>query len=187
MGIIADHPRFNRHFKLLLLTSCALTFSAFTWFIFSVPTPLSPTPLLSSNIVSLGLAVAMCGFTLGLQNPLTYELGAEVSYPVPEQYSAGFITLFNNGLGIVFIFAQPYFSDGLMNMTMWATVVIGGVLVMWVRESYLRRDDDEKRKGGHDVMDEVDVEESEVGNGIAKGRGGAVYKQRAVNGVLEEL
>ena len=182
MGVIADQPRFSRHFKLLLLTSCALTFSAFTWFIFSVPTPLSPLPLLSSNIASLGVAVTMCGFTLGLQNPLCYELGAEVTYPVPEQYSAGFITLFNNGLGIVFIFAQPYFSDGLMNMAMWGTVVIGGVLVMWVRESYLRRDDDEKRKG-HDVLDEVDVDESEVGNGIGKGRGGAVYKQRAVNGI----
>ena len=186
MGAIADRPRFNRHYKLLLLTSCALTFSAFTWFIFSVPTPLSPVPILASTIPSLGVAVTLCGFTLGLQNPLCYELGAEVTYPVAEQFSAGFITLFNNGLGLVFIFAQPYFSDGLMNATMWATVVVGGVLVMWIRESYLRRDDDEKRRGEHDVLDEVDVEgedeESVVGNGIGIGKGGAVYKQRAVNG-----
>ena len=183
MGVAADHPRFSRHMKLLLLTSCALTFSAFTWFILSVPSPLSPVPFLASNIVSLGVAITACGFTLGLQNPLTYEMGAEVSYPVPEQYSAGFITLFNNALCIVFIFAQPYFSDGLMNMTMWATVVVGGVLVMWIRESYLRRDADE-RKGGLEAVDEADLsEESEVGNDIAKGRGGAVYKQRAVNGV----
>ena len=198
MGAIADTRRFSRHFKLLLLTSAAICFACFCWFIFSVPTPFATTPILRSNTAILGVAITACGFSLGLLNPLYYELGAEVTYPSPEQYSAGVITLFNNGLCIVFVYAQPYLSDGFMNCAMFATVVVTGLMILPVREVYLRRDDDERKKRGDGVqaMGEDDVQEVEggkdgaeeeqaSGNGIARI---SHYKQRHVNGnSVEEL
>ena len=62
MGAIADTKRFSRHFKLLLLTSAALCFASFCWFIFSVPTPFASNPILASNTVSLGVSITLCGF-----------------------------------------------------------------------------------------------------------------------------
>ena len=231
MGAIADSQRFCRHMKLLLLVSAAICFACFCWFIFSVPTPLAKTPLLGSTTAVLGVAITACGFSLGLLNPLYYELGAEVTYPTPEQYSAGVITLckepytlhtqrllltiaqtshlhlpscvlVNNGLGIVFIYCQPYFSDGLMNCAMFVTVAVTGLMMLPVKERYLRRDDDERKKmgdgvqalGEDDVQEEEDGEkedeEAEVeepsGNGVGRK---SQYKQRYAlgNGVPEEL
>ena len=195
MGAIADTRRFSRHMKLLTLTSAAIAFACFCWFIFSVPTPFAATPILASNTASLGVAITACGFALGLINPLYYELGAEITYPTPEQYSAGVITLFNNALGIVFIFAQPYFSSGLMNCAMFVTVVVTGLMVLPVKERYLRRDDDERKAAGQavNVQDEVDVEKEDEyeeedepsGNGIA--RKSQYRQQRFSNGHVEEM
>jgi hypothetical protein len=173
-----------------LITSAVICFAAFAWFILSVPTPLSSTPILSSTTASLGVSITLCGFALGLLNPLYYELGAEVTYPTPEQYSAGVITLFNNGLGIVFIYAQPYFSDGFMNCAMAVTVVVTGLMVLPVKEVYLRKDDDERAKEGRgvQVLDEEDVrkeDEEETGNGI--GKHSAFYRPRHINGTLEDM
>ena len=132
---------------------------------------------------------------LGLINPLYYELGAEITYPIPEQYSAGVVTLWNNGLGIVFIFAQPYFSSGFMNCAMFVTVAVTGLMILPVKESYKRRDDDERKAAGEgvNVQDEVDVaeglgedEEEPSGNGIGRK---SHYKARYINGGgnVEEL
>ena len=205
MGAIADTPRFCRRMKLLLLTSCTVCFACFCWFIFSVPTPVSDIPILSSTTAVLGVSITAAGFALGFLSPLYYELSAEITYPTPEQYSAGVITLFNNGLGIIFIYAQPYCTNGFMNAMMFLAVIVTGLMLLPVKEQYRRRDDDERKKMGQagdvEALDEPDLQQQqqqqppqqqqqqqrrsrtadeEAGNGIGKH---SSYKQKHVNGV----
>jgi len=95
----------------------------------------------------------------------------------------------------VFIFAQPYFSSGLMNCAMFVTVAVTGLMALPVKESYKRRDDDERKAAGEgvSVQDEVDLagekggdeEEEPSGNGIGRK---SHYKARYINGgSVEEL
>lgn len=178
MGAIADTPRFRRRFKLLLYTSSALSFITYLYFLLCTQSPIFPNPPLSATQFTLGFTITAFGLALGSLNPLYYELGAEITYPVPgqfnllfvltssiscfidslssefvlglvcvllEQYSAGIVALWNNALGLVFIFAQPYFSAGFMNCTMMLAVILAGLLLIPIKEEYRRRDDDEQK------------------------------------------
>jgi len=177
MGAIADTKRFRREFKLLILTGSALSFISFLYFLLCTSSPLFPDPPLSATTLTLAVAITMSGFALGLLNPLYYELSAELTYPVPEQYSAGILTLWNNGLGIIFIFAQPYFSAGFMNLMMMIAVILAGLLIFPVKEKYKRRDDDEQ-KGKLKLLN-TNFSENEEGKGKINGNGNSHYQPNA--------
>lgn len=147
MGAVADTKSFSHRHKFLLVTSMCATVLCFVWFLLSISTWLFPKPPFPSSFWPIALSLTCCGFTLGLSNPVYYELGAEITFPVPEAYSAGVITLWNNLGSLVFVFCAALINPDtlatLMNILMFLTVIISTIILLPVQENYLRRAKDE--------------------------------------------
>jgi MFS family permease len=102
-GSLMDRPSLRRRFKVVLIVLSSICVVFLLWFIFSLPSFFNDQPLFPSSLGILGVSITLGGVAMGGANPLYYELGAELTYPVPEVTSASFITLWNNVRSSTFI------------------------------------------------------------------------------------
>lgn len=87
-GLLGDHL-FRRRFKLLLLLMMALgigrrgSLAVFlVWFTLSLPSVISDEPVIPGNRWTVLVSATAGAFFLGAANPIFYELGVEMTYPV---------------------------------------------------------------------------------------------------------
>jgi MFS family permease len=90
-----------------------------------------------------GACIAQGVFNAGI-GPLSYELGAEIAYPVGEETSATFLAVLGN---LLYIFAMQLIGDRVssrvFNWVTIATLVVGAALMLAIRG-----------KGGRSKVDE---------------------------------
>lgn len=144
-GFLGD-KFFARRFKLLLFILLGLSTLALTWFTLSLPSVFSDEPLIPSNIYTVYVAIALVGLCLGSTNPLFYELGAETTFPTPEEVSAVFLTLVMNIICVVVLFVEPYIAYSYINTLVTASIILCLFALIFVREKYNRSDLDNSRK-----------------------------------------
>lgn len=96
------------------------------------------------------------GLFLGSTNPIFLELGAEMTFPVSEGSSAGksrrelnlinegVITLFNNIGAVIFLLGAPYIKYDWINSIVTLSLLLCGVMMIFVKEEYLRKNFDNK-------------------------------------------
>lgn len=99
--------------------------------------------------------MALLGGLVGATCPLSFELGVELTYPLPESISGGAITGVNNAASLLFLFVAPQVSGGVMTAVMAATTVVCAALLLPVKETYLRLDDEQRARGAEDGGDSV--------------------------------
>ena len=149
-GSIAGLPYFRRRYKSLLCVFLYLSTVAFTIFTLTQPSIGIPYSVLPSNWYLLSfLAVGTAGFFLGAAIPLSYELGAELTYPAEESTSAAFITLVMQLSSLVLLSITPTIAQTVtsaskgtpvltINSVMTCTTALAMMLLFLVREQYRR-------------------------------------------------
>ena len=141
-GAIAD--RFlRRRLKWLLVASYACSFFFFAWLTMQFSAAGHPA-VLPGTFATAFTAVCLSGIFQGACDPLSYELAAELTYPVPEGTSAGVLTLIYNAACLVVLLILGY--DAHVNVAQWAnllmaaTMLLCALLTSAVRERYRRSD-----------------------------------------------
>ena len=149
-GWVAGLASMRRRYKSLLCVFLYLSLVSFTVFALTQPSIAVSSAVLPSNWYLLSfIAVGSGGLFLGATIPLSYELGAELTYPAVESTSAAFIGLVMAAASLVMLsvgpmLAQPIVQGGkgtsvqTINSVMVITVAVGSTLLFMVRERYLR-------------------------------------------------
>ena len=98
-------------------------------------------------------------FTLA---PLFFEYTAELAYPVPEGVVGGFLTCFNNVIGMIFL--SIFFIPGTqkepfwMNIVLLVSAIVSIPAVLFTKESYRRLDIDVPSNGNSSHDNDLTVE-----------------------------
>ena len=131
---------FRRRLKCVSLGCMAIAAALLALFALGVPLAEGDAPALAESYpllvaLAVGVGLAQGGFA-----PLTYELGAELLYPVPEGTSAGLLVLGINASCLALILVQDALRQ-YINYVVAATWVLCTALVAaGVRERYRRAD-----------------------------------------------
>lgn len=151
IGPIVDRiPMFKHRHKLVIIMIMASCTVMALWFTLSLPIAgISDHGLLPNSFLSSGAAVLMMGLLQGAAQPLYYELGVELTYPVSETMSAGFIVQFNNVAALTVLFVMPYVNKRAMNAIMTCTAVGCMALVVLVKERYRRVEAEAASRAGY--------------------------------------
>ena len=145
MSYVADHRRFQRSFKPLILISLILSFIFCLLFQFSVRTLFWPNKaLMPSTPATIGILLSITGFFYGAGFPLFYESLAEVTHPLPESSSTSLLVQVFNLTSVIFIAIAPN-RYKLMNLLVLLVIGISIIMVACTRMTY-RRKDKESRK-----------------------------------------
>jgi hypothetical protein len=111
------------------------------YFAFTLSLPLgtfSSTAILPLGGTALISVLCVASVCLGAAAPLFYELGAELTYPGNEGLSAGVVSLSDNAAGLVLLFVMPLIAKSWNSALMLCAVIIGAVLIFFVKEEYYR-------------------------------------------------
>lgn len=118
IGAISDRW-FQRRFKRTILLLLVWLFLTSLWFTLSLPALGSAEGILPASFISLTMAASLSGSVQSATSPLFYELCAELTYPVPEGTSAGFLAFLWNFCLFYYcgstnlVLISPYLSTGL--------------------------------------------------------------------------
>ncbi|CAF0831826.1 unnamed protein product [Rotaria sp. Silwood1] len=146
MGHIADLPRFQRSFKLLILTSLTFCFIFCLFFQLSVRTVIWPNkPILLSNSTSIGILLSITGFFFGATTPLFYESLAEIMHPLPESLTTSILVYFFNVVTLCFLAVAPN-RYKIMNLLVLLMIGICILMVACARITYKRKDEELRKK-----------------------------------------
>lgn len=137
-GIVGD-VFFPLHQKHLLIATYLLSALFYGLFTLSLPSPFSENGVIPRSAVSMVIVPSIAGFFQSACDPLLYELAAEMSYPIPEGTSAGFITLLFNAATLAMLFIAPAISLNYFNSIMCATMLAGGIATVFVPVVLRRR------------------------------------------------
>ena len=149
-GWVAGLSSMRRRYKPLLCVFLYLSLVSFTVFALTQPSIGVASAVLPSTWYLLSfVAVGAAGLFLGATIPLSYELGAELTYPAVESTSAAFIGLVMAVSSLVTLSVSPTLAQSIVkggkgtsvqtiNSVMVITVAVGSVLLFMVRERYLR-------------------------------------------------
>jgi cyanate permease len=133
--ILSDHYRKRTLFIIIALAGATLSLVGITF---------------ATNYLLLLISGMSFGFFLLSSGPIGFQYGAEITYPVSEGTSNGFLLLMGQVSGIAFIFGMDSFkSSETGSMTIPLIVLIGFMLLSLlsstnIRESALLRRHDEK-------------------------------------------
>ena len=137
-GYIGD-KLFQGRLKLLLLLFFAGNVCCYLWFTLQLKAPLySGGPPIPPSRLNILAASTLAGFFQGGCDPLFYELCAEITYPLPEGMSAGFITFASNAASLIFFFVAPKVSTDYINTLTTASMALAMLLALAAKESYQR-------------------------------------------------
>ena len=103
------------------------------------------TGVIAFDKVMVYIMFGLSGFFLNGTIPFFFELGVEITYPVAEGITTGFMTFSNNFLLAVFL-VVPLGNLGTKWM-LWATVLtctVSTIFLLFVKEKYNRSSVDQK-------------------------------------------
>jgi len=129
---------FKGRFRLLLVLIYLGACASYIVLTLCLPSVISNRTLIPSSMWLVYLACCGGGLFLTAATPLFYELGAELTYPVPEGTSAGLITFVNNVACLGIIGISPYVSTLSLNLLMAVSVLVATLLFAFMREEYRR-------------------------------------------------
>eukprot|EP00947_MAST-08B_sp_MAST-8B-sp1_P001289 g1289.t1 len=149
VGLLLAEPLNDRLFKgrIKVVLIVLLGVSAVGFVVFALTLPLGPitTPIVKVPSAAQVVLIMLASLLLGATMPLQYELAAEVSFPSPEGTSGGLLSFVNNAGGLMLLAVSS--KLGTWNTaTMAITAVIGLVLLVPVRQRYMRREHDDSNK-----------------------------------------
>ena len=133
----ADH--FSGHLKFFLIVFMALSFYTILLICYVF------TGVIEFNEVLVYVMFGLSGFFLNGTIPFFFELGVEITYPVAEGITTGFITFFNNFLQAAFL-VVPLGNLGTKWM-LWTTIftcALSTVFLLLVKEKYNRSSVDQR-------------------------------------------
>jgi hypothetical protein len=100
----------------------------------------SAEPVIHMSDASLiTLIIVSTGF-IGAALPFSYELGVELTYPLPEIFSSGMISLFANVGNFVYILAMQGVSPAYATFIFWCLLAAFTLAMVPLREEYRRAD-----------------------------------------------
>jgi MFS family permease len=146
--------RFRRRLKACLVGALLVFFVAQLAFALALPCALLPKGMAPPLEGSLGSPVGLTtllvigGVAQGVTNPITYELAAELIYPVREGMSAGILVCILNGACLVVVLLRSSLSFAWMNVVECGVVGTVLLLILLVREEYRRPADHDSRCSG---------------------------------------
>ncbi len=133
---------FHRRLKAGLVISFLVWTIAMILVTLTLPSFLYKVPPLdqyfSDERLWLAFLVLVAGSAQGVSNPLTYELAAELIWPVNEGISAGIIVFILNGVSIVVVFVGSELNTNYMNFITTMTCALVFVMVLFIKEAYNR-------------------------------------------------
>lgn len=142
MGYIADQPRFQRSFKLLMLSSLILCFAFCLLFQFTVPNVIWPDKrFIPLDSATMGILLSIIGFFFGGALPLFYESLADMAHPLPESLSTSILVQFFNIVILIFLAIAPN-RGKLMNLLVLLMIGITTLMVACTRIVYKRKDEE---------------------------------------------
>lgn len=141
IGMLGD-TLFKRKFKGMLIVMFALSCLLFVYFSLSFPSVVSKKPLVPNKEWIIIASITLGGLFLGSTNPIFFELGAEITFPISEGSSAALITIWNNIANLILLLAGPKIPADWINFGVAASIGVCSLLLFFVREKYLRTDFD---------------------------------------------
>ena len=139
---------FPRRFKALAIWLFFIDALLFVWLTLTLPSPWGG-PLAPNGALSIVSAITLAGFFQGALDPLFYELGAELTYPVSEGTSAGLYTFVYAFAQLLLLFISPIIDLVWQNVVMTGAIVLCGLLACLVREDYRRADAEGRMRASH--------------------------------------
>eukprot|EP00937_MAST-01D_sp_MAST-1D-sp2_P004009 g4009.t1 len=136
VGYLSD-TYFRRRFKRSIIWLLGLLLLSTLWFTLSLPAFGQPA-VLPRTLGSLFVACILAGVANSSMSPLFYELCAELTYPVSEGTSAGFLALIWNTASFIMIYLSPVISAGSVNVITTITIGVVLLMVLSVKEQYKR-------------------------------------------------
>eukprot|EP00943_MAST-04B_sp_MAST-4B-sp1_P001875 g1875.t1 len=148
VGPVIDKVKyFKRRYKLAMLLLLGFSMLLFTWFTLSLPFLTESKPIFKTSFGSLALAIIGSGFFLGSTNPLFYEFGVELTYPITEATSGGIISIFNNIGALILLAIKTSIKTSDINVLMTGTVLVTCIIIIiFVKERYLRKDHEDMKR-----------------------------------------
>lgn len=137
VGELGDRV-FRGHFKRLLGLLLLGGLLSFIWLCFMLPTSFQRSPLLDGGFYLVLVAVALTGWFSGATNPICMELCAELTYPTPEGISGNLIIFITQVFTIIVLAVVPLMDPLATTPCMLVVVVLCAVMLLPVREQYLR-------------------------------------------------
>ena len=119
-----------------------------SYFVFLISSQFIYFPFSLWQLYVSSVSGASFAFTLA---PLFFEYTAELAYPVPEGVVGGFLTCFNNLIGMIFL--SIFFIPGTqkepfwMNIVLLVSAIVSIPAVFFTKESYRRLDIDVPSNG----------------------------------------
>ena len=133
----ADH--FSGHLKLFLIVFMALSFYTILLICYVF------TGVIEFNKVLVYVMFGLNGFFLNGTVPFFFELGVEITYPVAEGLTTGFLTFFNNFLsGIFLVVPLGNLGTKWMLWTAVCTCAVSTIFLLFVKEKYNRSSVDQR-------------------------------------------
>lgn len=139
-GAVADLPPFNRRMKETVVTLTALTAAMMVYFTLALPNAAVHKKIFPSSFASICVLITLSAFVLGGSIPLMYELGAEMTYPVPASTSSNVIVLILNIGAFIFLFiANPLLDSEAMNLVISGVALLAVLLLSITKVDYRRQ------------------------------------------------
>ena len=130
-----------------------------SYFVFLISSQFIYFPFSLWQLYVSSVSGASFAFTLA---PLFFEYTAELAYPVPEGVVGGFLTCFNNLIGMIFL--SIFFIPGTqkepfwMNIVLLVSAIVSIPAVFFTKESYRRLDIDVPSNGNPSQDNDLSVE-----------------------------
>mgnify|MGYP002044711626 FL=1 len=130
-----------------------------SYFVFLISSQFIYFPFSLWQLYVSSVSGASFAFTLA---PLFFEYTAELAYPVPEGVVGGFLTCFNNLIGMIFL--SIFFIPGTqkepfwMNIVLLVSAIVSIPAVFFTKESYRRLDIDVPSNGNPSHDNDLTVE-----------------------------
>jgi len=118
-----------------------ITSICIAWFAIATSYP-SYLPDFFHNYYVIIIVIIISGFTLNASIPIFYELGVEITYPIPEGTSAGLLTIMMNLVSLIFITIGDYIQPVYINMLYAGIIITCTIGILFCKEQHKRADID---------------------------------------------
>eukprot|EP01090_Pellita_catalonica_P008520 TRINITY_DN1941_c0_g3_i1.p1 TRINITY_DN1941_c0_g3~~TRINITY_DN1941_c0_g3_i1.p1 ORF type:complete len:175 (+),score=4.42 TRINITY_DN1941_c0_g3_i1:1-525(+) len=139
VGYLADRIQRFKLLFIIALVGCGVFVGVFT---LTVNYPSHHWVWLVRNFYLTAFYVVAAGVCLNATVPLFYEMGVELSYPVPEGVSSGVLTLMFNIGSLSAIYVADYAPAKVVNFAVTGCFLATGACFVLLREKYKRTDID---------------------------------------------
>jgi len=129
------HDKFH-HFKVIMFVVYFIFFLAMAFF--SLATAGTLEKYFATPFWVILVITSIAGIAMSALYPLSYEVLAELSFPIPETVGSAMLSFLNNVLCLIFLFAGDTMSASLSNWTFTGVVGLGVITSLLLKEKYNR-------------------------------------------------